>query len=438
MDAVLFVVHGTQILFKYDPHNLSKDSHLLLPILVSQQVLAFEEEEEISEIKLNDGRVMSLKFYQHHGGQYQVVMTGVLSEIEALGAKAYKLINLLCGPAGWNGTLNETLTQCLDTLMQLPQSLQLGFSGPTLTVSNFPTLALPPMSWIIAVKGSSVSYPMHGPSELPNELDISFMVLLSQTLLPHVLFLKGNARQCKPKCIYNVYTFRTIPLPEHSLDLILLRKIENPATTILNKLVTIRQVLKEEEILRRRGAPAILQLCQLETFKLSFQDLGRQMQSLATAAVVNQPTTTTVHLHHHLNRVIFSIDTRLLLVKMQFLQHDSPKSTLRKIGRDCSAAFLKVNVETVSCQCLRRLTIPLKCHANAKAWVLVNDQTKIMWARKDHEAEDEKYSSALLEAISNKSSSQQFPLVSNDKLVYKYKITDSGNYLTLYVLVISN
>ena len=72
MDAVLFIVHGTQILFKYDPHNLSKDSHLLLPILVSQQVLAFEEEEEISEIKLNDGRVMSLKFYQHHGGQYQV------------------------------------------------------------------------------------------------------------------------------------------------------------------------------------------------------------------------------------------------------------------------------------------------------------------------------------------------------------------------------
>ena len=226
-------------------------------------------------------------------------------------------------------------------------------------------------------------------------------------------------------------------MPQHSLDLILLRKIENPATTILNKLVTIRQVLKEEEILWRRGAPAILQLCQLETFKLSFQDLGRQMQSLTTAAVVNLPTTT-VHLHHHLNRVIFSIDTRLLLVKMQFLQHDSPKSTLRKIGRDCSAAFLKVNVETVSCQCLRRLTIPLKCHANAKTWVLVNDQTKIMWARKDHEAEDAKYSIALLEAISNKSSSQQFPLVSNDKLVYKYKITDSGNYLTLYVLVISN
>lgn len=77
--------------------------------------------------------------------------------------------------------------------------------------------------------------------------------------------------------------------------------------------------------------------------------------------------------HNNLNRVIFSIDR--LLDKMQFLQHDScPKSTLRKIGRDC--AFLEVNVETVSSQCLRRLTIPLKCHANAKAWVLVNDRTK--------------------------------------------------------------
>ena len=106
-------------------------------------------------------------------------------------------------------------------------------------------------------------------------------------------------------------------------------------------------------------------MCQLETFKLS-QDLGRQMQSLTNA--VNQPT-----VHNNLNRVIFSIDR--LLDKMQFLQHDScPKSTLRKIGRDC--AFLEVNVETVSSQCLRRLTIPLKCHANAKAWVLVNDRTK--------------------------------------------------------------
>ena len=76
-------------------------------------------------------------------------------------------------------------------------------------------------------------------------VDIPFMVLLSQTLLPHVLFLKGNEvqqKQCKPKCIYNVYTFRAIPLPQLSLDLILLRKIENHSLpmTILNKIGNVQ------------------------------------------------------------------------------------------------------------------------------------------------------------------------------------------------------
>ena len=76
-------------------------------------------------------------------------------------------------------------------------------------------------------------------------VDIPFMVLLSQTLLPHVLFLKGNEvqqKQCKPKCIYNVYTFRAIPLPQLSLDLILLRKIENHSlpVTILNKIGNVQ------------------------------------------------------------------------------------------------------------------------------------------------------------------------------------------------------
>ena len=77
-------------------------------------------------------------------------------------------------------------------------------------------------------------------------VDIPFMVLLSQTLLPHVLFLKGNEvqqKQCKPKCIYNVYTFRAIPLPQLSLDLILLRKIENHSlpVTILNKIGNVQR-----------------------------------------------------------------------------------------------------------------------------------------------------------------------------------------------------
>ena len=76
-------------------------------------------------------------------------------------------------------------------------------------------------------------------------VDIPFMVLLSQTLLPHVLFLKGNEvqqKQCKPKCIYNVYTVRAIPLPQLSLDLILLRKIENHSlpVTILNKIGNVQ------------------------------------------------------------------------------------------------------------------------------------------------------------------------------------------------------
>ena len=48
----VFIVNGSRIVYKYDQHNLYPKEHLLLPILVSLQVLAFEEDEEIFEIKL--------------------------------------------------------------------------------------------------------------------------------------------------------------------------------------------------------------------------------------------------------------------------------------------------------------------------------------------------------------------------------------------------
>ena len=435
---MLWIVHNSKILYRYDPKDLfgTKD-HLLLPILVSHQILVEEEDEEIQEIIIGQNNykdsVRRLKLFLHPEGQFTVVMTGTLSENEAFGAVAYKIIDLLCGPR-WNAldTLKDTLTKCLDCLMRSKPSLALGFSGPPLTISNFPTsrissVQLPPKSWIMVVKGSSVSYPMHGPSELPN-LDLSFMVLLSQTLLPQEIFLKGCAEQQQCNDLYyQVYTFRSIHLPEHTLDMIVLRKVEYQRTILFNKLFTIRQVLR----LKRDIRPKILQLCQRETFKLS-QDIGRQMQCLTTTAAVKAPT-------------IFLIDR--LLVKMQFSEHDCPKSTLRKIGRDC--AFLKVKEETVSRQCLRRLTIPLKCHANAKAWVLVNDRTKVIWARtarkestvcRRPEDDDEKYTSTLLEAISKVSGKQNFPLRHHSNLIYKYDIPDGSNWkrlnhLTLYMLV---
>ena len=115
---------------------------------------------------------------------------------------------------------------------------------------------------------------------------------------------------------------------------------------------------------------AVLQLCYDESYKVSKK----------LADLILKLLQCNRHQNLDLNRIFNFIDSTLL-AKMQFSKVCVPKSTLRMIGNAASEVETK---QTTLCNCLRRMTVRfLKCHANIKAWVLVNDLTKIVWAKSD-------------------------------------------------------
>ena len=345
-----------------------------LPIIATLQVLEEEEEEDIHHIKIGSE---VLKFRKHHGN-YRVVMTGPIAENESLEHRVCKIVDLVCGPF-WNALENHRtmLTKCINVLFNGGKPnlcLTYGYLSPPLSIQNVPSLSLPDNCRLLAFKDTSLlalkGQGCHGLPAL--EFDPSLLiVLLKCPEIPKVLFVQGHCQSEQPYAMYAMKAVQYV----HSVDLVFLFRCDGQETVSLNSLVTIRQVLQEKSI-----NDALLQLCYNESGSRVSKKLADLILQLQCAR----------HQNLDLNRIFNFIDSGMLLMlaKMQFSnQANVPKSTVRMISNACFKVETK---QTPPCNCLRQMTVRfLKCHANVRAWVLVNDLTKTVWAKSDNLGEED-------------------------------------------------